>query len=166
MAKPGFQNKFPVPSLEDRQSENGLHGISVKRRDSNGLEYGRVYYTDDDITINANEFKTWYQNKGGKDLIDDLFTAPLNHPLNWGFNESETTNDKGKQVKQIKFICKTANDLGFNPLNVPITGKATIKTKCLENSKLFTDSGFDHAWKEANKRNLISIQDKEKYLPR
>jgi len=67
---------------------------------------------------------------------------------------------------QIEAIRKTAVGLGYNPLAIPNTGKAAIKKECLKDAKLFTDSGFDHAWKDASKQNVICIQNKEKFLPR
>ena len=68
---------------------------------------------------------------------------------------------------QIEAICKTAGELGYKDLQaIPVTGKAAIKKECLKDAKSFTGSGFDHAWKEASKQNVISIQDKEKFLPR
>jgi hypothetical protein len=47
---------------------------------------------------------------------------------------------------------------------IPEGGKAAIKAECLKNTSLFTDDGFNHAWREANKRNEISMKNKEKYL--
>jgi hypothetical protein len=71
---------------------------------------------------------------------------------------------KGRRDNQIDFILKTAKNLNFDLLKIPEGGKAKIKTECLRNTGLFTDSGFNHAWKEANKLKVISMQDKEKYL--
>jgi hypothetical protein len=74
-------------------------------------------------------------------------------------------NEKGKRDKQIDEVCKIAEQLEYqNLLAIPEGGKAAIKAECLKNTALFTDAGFDHAWKVANKRGVISMQDKEKYL--
>lgn len=70
-----------------------------------------------------------------------------------------------KRTKQVNFICKTAQELGYSDvLNIPVGGKAAIKIECLKNKMLFTDSGFDHAWKAGNKRKKIQIENKELYL--
>ena len=100
MSKPGFQNKFPEPSWEDFHSEDWLlisNRLRTERRDTKGREYGHVYYTNDDITINANEFKTWYLNKGGKGLIDDLFLEPLK-PVPWWENYKLSNNDRRNRI--------------------------------------------------------------------
>ena len=55
---------------------------------------------------------------------------------------------KGRRDKQINSICHIAKLLEYDLLNIAEGGKAAIKAKCLENTGLFTDAGFDHAWKE------------------
>jgi hypothetical protein len=77
----------------------------------------------------------------------------------------EETNTSTRRDKQINLICTVARELKYQNLQaIPEGGKAAIKSKCLENTALFTCAGFDHAWKEANRRKLISMKDKEKYL--
>lgn len=71
---------------------------------------------------------------------------------------------KGRRDKQINLICETAKGFEYDLLEIPEGGKALIKTECLKNAILFTDDGFKRAWAEANKRKLISMKDKEKYL--
>jgi hypothetical protein len=71
----------------------------------------------------------------------------------------------GRRDAQIEGICATAPKLGYSDLqNIPEGGKQAIKGECLKNRALFTDSSFDHAWREANRRGKIRMQDKEKYL--
>jgi len=71
-----------------------------------------------------------------------------------------------RRIKQIDYICKTTINLGFNPMDIPITSKAIIKAECLKNRRLFSASGFDHAWKKASNQKIISIQNKEKFQSR
>ena len=71
---------------------------------------------------------------------------------------------EGTRVKQINEIIIIAGQLGYNPMCIPKGGKAIIKKECLKKAAVFTDSGFDHAWKRANKLNKISIENKEQYL--
>ena len=78
---------------------------------------------------------------------------------------TETKNDKGRRNNQIDLICKIAKQLEYVDLMaIPEGGKAAIKIECLKITNLFTPDGFKQAWQEANRRKLISMQDKEKYL--
>ena len=71
----------------------------------------------------------------------------------------------GRRNDQINSICNIAKQLKYVDLMaIPEGGKAAIKTECLKNTYLFTPDGFKKAWQEANKRKLISMQDKKKYL--
>lgn len=79
-------------------------------------------------------------------------------------NPEPVEEDVGRRDRQIKEICKAAIDFGYFDLkNIAEGGKTAIKSKCLTDKNLFTNSGFDHAWKEANRRGVIAMQDKEKY---
>ncbi|WNB76776.1 hypothetical protein [Methylomonas koyamae] len=50
-------------------------------------------------------------------------------------------------------------------MNIPEGGKGAIKAACLKiPGGLFTESGFDHAWKSASTQNKISVANKDKYL--
>ena len=88
----------------------------------------------------------------------------LTEPNNVTVDQIANDIKESRRNQQIDLICETAKQLGYDLLNIPEGGKAAIKIKCLENVGLFTDSGFGHAWKEANKRKAISMQNKEKYL--
>lgn len=73
----------------------------------------------------------------------------------------------GKREKQIQTIEATARTLKYEPLDIPEGGRAAIKAHCLEHHfGLFTDSGFEHAWKEANRQGRIRIYRKERFLAR
>lgn len=78
---------------------------------------------------------------------------------------AQPQSDEGRRERQIAAICEVTKSLGYNPLKIPEGGKAKIKAKCLQlEGGLFTDSGFAHAWKAANKSEKIRMQDKEKFL--
>ncbi len=73
----------------------------------------------------------------------------------------------GKREKQIQTIEATARALEYDPLDIPELGRAAIKAHCLEHHfGFFTESGFNHAWKEANRQRSISIHGKDRYLAR
>jgi hypothetical protein len=56
----------------------------------------------------------------------------------------------GRRDRQLAVIQATIQDLKYEPLAIPLGGKAKIKKSCLKkHSPLFTDSGFDHAWNVA-----------------
>jgi hypothetical protein len=85
----------------------------------------------------------------------------------FGKKNSDSDSDSGqrRRDKQIEKICQTAKDLDYlDLLNIPEGGKAAIKAECLKNTRLFSEDSFLKAWKVANKRGLISMKDKEKYL--
>lgn len=73
--------------------------------------------------------------------------------------------DKGRRETQIELIIKTANDLGIDLLNVEEGGRKAIKTECLK-LESFSDSGFDHAWRETNKTGITRMVNIEKYMPK
>ncbi len=91
-----------------------------------------------------------------KSLVQIESPALINHA---------ETEPKGRRNNQIDSICKIAKQLNYVDLMaIPEGGKAAIKIECLKITALFTPDGFKQAWQEANRRELISMQDKEKYL--
>lgn len=115
-----------------------------------------------------------YKLEVGKQLISNARTDELRRidlaivEINKQLTSISTT--KGKRDTQIDKILKVIGELGLNPLNIPEGKKQEIKEKCIDagitfnNEPLFTDSGFKKAWEEANKREVISMENKEKYL--
>lgn len=73
------------------------------------------------------------------------------------------TDDKGRRDKQVAKIIECAKVFEYDLQSIPRRGKVRIKNKCLEDGSLFTDSAFDHAWKEASRRNCIRVENKESY---
>ncbi|MCA0187497.1 MAG: hypothetical protein LCH90_16175, partial [Proteobacteria bacterium] len=55
----------------------------------------------------------------------------------------------GRKERQIMSIVECARSCGYEPLLIPRGGKKQIKERCLQETKLFTDSAFDDAWKQA-----------------
>lgn len=51
--------------------------------------------------------------------------------------------------RQVLAILEEAKKLSIDPLAIPRGGKRKLKEICLLRTELFTDSGFDHAWKNA-----------------
>lgn len=101
------------------------------------------------------------------ELCNELLTAEsiyLAKTKNGGVElEPSAVKKKGTRDMQIDEILKQAESLQYNPLSIPYGGKTKIRKRCLENLNLFTASGFEHAWREAKKRKLIEVADKEKY---
>ena len=50
--------------------------------------------------------------------------------------------------KQITIIIETATRFGYELPNIPEGGKAAIKTECLKDPSLFTESSFKRAWQK------------------
>ena len=125
------------------------------------------------VQLYPEHFENWAKRKGMKlpafwFLNSQAETGLNGDTVHQDSTEPENLEDEapqGRRDKQIAFICTTANALNYcDLLNIPEGGKAIIKAECLKNSSLFTEDGFKKAWVEAGKRNLISMQDKEKYL--
>ncbi|SNX60693.1 hypothetical protein SAMN06296273_2163 [Nitrosomonas ureae] len=89
------------------------------------------------------------------------------------FQESILTSDTLEKVggtdierrrnKQIAAIIEHANALEYPLMSIPYGGKKKIKDTCLKNFSLFTDSSFDHAWKEAKRKGLIEVENIDSY---
>ncbi len=77
--------------------------------------------------------------------------------------DQEEEKPIARRDRQIDKIIKCAKTNDYNLMAIPEGGKAEIKKDCLLDGALFTDEGFNHAWKEAKKRGLIEIANKEKY---
>jgi hypothetical protein len=136
----------------------------------------RVSSYPTDYTIERNAVKTTYENMGdnkfpwlnliGELVLLDVFEQQDDDKIMDVIDIDNHAND-AKQLKrrdkQITEIINIANTFSYEPMSIPEGGKANIRRECLKNS-LFTDSGFTHAWKAANKQNKISMADKEKYL--
>ncbi|QPK65434.1 hypothetical protein IVG45_11125 [Methylomonas sp. LL1] len=83
---------------------------------------------------------------------------------NWWTDDKH--NDEGRRDQQIRIICETARAIGYEDLlNIPEGGRAAIKTNCSSSDPhLFSKDAFKRAWTEANKRGLIRIENKEKFV--
>jgi len=68
-----------------------------------------------------------------------------------------------KEQRIIKII-SILEELGYDPMSVPIGGKAKTKNECLKFTKLFAENTFESAWKCASKNNRLSIANKERYI--
>jgi hypothetical protein len=128
------------------------------------------YLASSNPTISASDFIALLKeiNIEPSETIKAWYESTL--PQTEAVGDAETgshagTESNGRRNNQIDLICKIAIQLGYVDLMaIPEGGKAAIKIECLKITNLFTPDGFKHAWKEANKRKLISMQDKEKYL--
>ncbi len=69
----------------------------------------------------------------------------------------------GRRERQLEAILSIITTLHFKPLEIPDGGKAKIKSECLKDTSLFTDTGFGHAWKEGLRKNIFKLANAEKY---
>lgn len=56
-------------------------------------------------------------------------------------------------------------ELKYDPKQIPEGGKGIIKKRCLEIAELFSKDSFKKAWQEARDRELIDVEDIDKYRP-
>lgn len=83
--------------------------------------------------------------------------------------DRSTTESPGTRELQLRHIVQTALTLSFDPHAIPRGGKKQIKDICLaERKDLFTDTGFDHAWKAASKgeKPIVRMKDHKIYSRR
>ncbi|MFA5922601.1 MAG: hypothetical protein WC856_15145 [Methylococcaceae bacterium] len=113
-----------------------------------------------DCLIEFNELVSFATEYGVDVVSEENSVAPLPEQA----LVDDGSNDNCRRDKQIEWICEIAKQFNYDLLNIPEGGKAAIKTECLKNPRLFTKDSFLKAWVEAGKRNLIRIQNKEKYL--
>ena len=107
----------------------------------------------------------WDRDAYYADINANLISEPNKAVIGADIGSHAGTESNGRRNNQIDLICKIAKQLGYVDLMaIPEGGKAAIKIECLKITNLFTPDGFKQAWQEANRRKLISMQDKEKYL--
>ncbi len=143
------------------------HFEKLKRIFKNGeCIYHSAFYNTDGIAITHAGHPTF--------LIRKILHIKINERSE---NPSEITTEEpssapvikkekpySKRDNQINVICNIGKQLKYDLMAIPEGGKAAIKTECLKITPLFTLDGFLKAWQEGNRRKLISMQDKEKYL--
>jgi hypothetical protein len=82
-------------------------------------------------------------------------------------NESELVNSNsekiGRRELQHEVILAIIASLNYDPFKIPDGGKSKIKGACLTRTRIFTLSGFDHAWKEGLSKKLFKLENSEKY---
>ncbi|MGZ8158853.1 MAG: hypothetical protein ACXWT4_08595 [Methylobacter sp.] len=87
-----------------------------------------------------------------------LEPAEINEPIN---NDAR----KGQRQQQLDIIFEVIKGFGYDPLNIPEGTKGKIKDACQKiNPGIFSNNSFNNAWKEGNKREIIRVENKEKYL--
>jgi hypothetical protein len=123
----------------------------------------------DFLFIARDELKKWAEKKGNKPkfLFPEMRVFQESNPIISDTTLSTDTvinNKPGRRSQQVAKINETAIALGYDPLNIPESGKVAIRSECLKDAGIFTDSAFEKAWIVANKKGLIRIKDKEKYI--
>lgn len=72
--------------------------------------------------------------------------------------------NNGRRANQIAFILEFIQSKDWSAHDLPYAAKSEIKKYCIEsNQKLFTGSGFDHAWKDGLKSGHFKTQGHDKY---
>ena len=63
-------------------------------------------------------------------------------------------------------ILQAIQQRSWNPLSVPKGGVKAIKSECMQNAKLFTESIFDRAWKASVKAGRVRTANHDTYAKR
>ncbi len=146
--------------LRDPDSEGGYRKLPTERwRFISDGRYDRSYVS---YEIHRDDFQDWLKRTSKWPLSDNCLLSF------WWQNQTQITEAcKGRRQEQVEEIVKTARSIGYDLKAIPDGGKGTIKAECLKNKGLFTNSGFDHAWKKAKKPPYeIQIENHERYSPR
>lgn len=130
--------------------------------EGDGALHISIYEEDKEKTwfIQRADFQRWCETR--KMRPDFLF----GHEGKTVLDRPAAADDKeglGRRERQIDAILTAAAALQMNPMSVPDNGKAKIKEICLRRGELFTESGFDHAWKAACKAGKVRMQNDEKF---
>ncbi len=98
-----------------------------------------------------------------KDIQGLVTTIGAPKKINAGDRNQSETGATKRSDNQVDAIVKQAIAFGYPPLSIPYGGKKKIKDVCLKDLNLFTDDGFDHAWKKAKKKGLIEVDNVNSY---
>ena len=128
--------------------------------------YHPAFYNEDDIAITHAGYPTFLIRKILHIKIKERSENPSEITTEEPSSAPVIKKEKpySKRDNQINVICNIGKQLKYDLMAIPEGGKAAIKTECLKITPLFTLDGFLKAWQEGNRRKLISMQDKEKYL--
>ena len=86
----------------------------------------------------------------------NLLYPRSNNPIN-------STESLGKRGQQHEVILAVIEALAYEPMAIPTGGKKKIKEICLNRVRVFTQDGFEHAWKDGTKASLFSLLESEKF---
>lgn len=114
-----------------------------------------------DVEVNRSDFNSWLTENGEVLPEDCLLTSWVPGRI---ASDQGNSHEVGRRQKQINKILAVIESFQFDPLQIPYGGKQEIKTECLKDKSLFTEDGFKKAWMEANKKELIRLINKEKFL--
>jgi hypothetical protein len=95
---------------------------------------------------------------------DGIGNPPAAHHCQHREIEVPGTLPKKVQDARIEAILLVLRRQKLDPMCVPKGWKTLVKDECLHNSKLFTDSTFDSAWKEASKSRQLRADRHDQYI--
>lgn len=162
-----------VPALPTRLTPDGqayhdwldILKEAANSEQSDALQLS-LYEEDDSRTlyVQRKDFQAWCKGRGMRPAFlfpecQSGLTAEID-----GQRAGESQPRRGE--RQIDAILTAAAALDMDPLKIPDGGKARIKEICLKRTDIFTDSGFDHAWKGAKKAGKVRMLNEEKFTPK
>lgn len=78
-------------------------------------------------------------------------------------NEDAEPEKLGRRMLQHEVMLAVIAALGYEPMAIPDGGKSKVKSILLDRPRLFTESGFNHAWKEGVASGLFRLANHEKF---
>lgn len=106
--------------------------------------------------IRPADFVAWCKTKGiNTDWLRDVQPAES--------QPEAVPETAGRKDMQIMVILAHGKSLGYDIQSIPRGGKRAIKELCLNDTKKFTESSFNDAWKKAASKKLLRVQNAEIY---
>lgn len=120
-----------------------------------GIDYYPVYELPDDsyLVVRTDDLKDFER----RFIVDPDVTTANDQP--------EMAEIVGRREQQYEIIFAVIAALDFDSMKIPDKGKSKIKKICLTRLRLFTDAGFEHAWKEGIAAGYFRMENHEKYSP-
>lgn len=153
-----------MPRRAGAYQYNFRYVVLGQRVSNDGDQWYRLAHYDDMQKLSYKNIAQDDVEKMAVFMTDVVIAFEANHPNDLAQSKAfANQKELGRRDQQHKTISETIVELNFKPLEIPERGKAQIKKICLSKLSLFTDAGFDHAWKAGLNKNLFKMKDAEKH---
>jgi len=154
------KNRYPVPISETEWAFLELDARKSNATFEDGGGYKAIRF------IEVGKLKS-EELKAIKAALPPVEATPMEQSGDTQAPLITPTNSDGRRDQQIEAILAMIKHQGWNPLSIPYGGKNQLMCLCIDTAPgLFTESGFGHAWQEANDRKVIEVENINQYRHR